>query len=295
MIKNLKIGYIYLVPDSENGNIENDIKECIRTHKVSILEEDGTVKMGCPVLNFNSTDLTYPEKYGEYGSCVLLAYPEKSSVPVIMGILPTNSEKENAQYKNKNQKRYVKNTKDYQVSITQDADKGILDLSVFGKDKAEINIKSNTKDSKGKIKIQAQENIELESFKDLNIKTQDTLEIKIKNVKNQEKFTTIKYKLTEGLTITDEFENIITLNKDGMVITLKKDIIINADGNANINVKGNCNADIKGNSNIKSPNVKITGGKVQIGNNPKPATGFCGTPVCFVTGAPLTTNTMPSE
>ena len=100
--------------------------------------------------------------------------------------------------------------------------------------------------------------------------------------------------------------NTIKMSSDGVTTTTDKDINVEAKGNAtvkcegdiNVEAKGNAtvkcegdlNVEAKGNATVKSPNIKLTGGNVEIGGSVAPSGqgALCGLPFCAYSGAPQT-------
>lgn len=106
-----------------------------------------------------------------------------------------------------------------------------------------------------------------------------------------------------GILIREEAEDnvktTVTINENGAIsVSTKGDISVSTEGNASLNANGNitaeCEGDLsveaKGNATVKSPNTKLTGGKVEIGGtvSPNGQGALCGIPYCVYSGAPQT-------
>lgn len=287
MYSNARIGNVVL---NNELPIDKQIKEALRTNRVTVLEYDGSIKQECPVLNFQTSDLIFPKEYGKLGSSVMLLQPYGSHIPIVVGIIPDMENKNNTIIQNEYQKKFLKQSENCVVSFSEDAENGNIIISILGlkpnKSNFKINVGSVENDAKAEISVQGE--MKIISTKKLDLIVNEELNLNIRNLQNKEKFNSLKYKLGEGLTIVDEFENTIITKSDKIQIQSKYDI--NLESENNINVKSEKEI------NVNSPSVKIEGGgKVTIGKNPKPITGFCAQTICPVVNIPLTTNEMPSE
>lgn len=297
-----KLGNIVL---STELPIDDQIKKAIRTHRVTVLEYDGSLKTECPVLNFNTTDLVFPSEDGKLGSLVMLDYPEGSSVPVVMGIVPDSENKLNTIYQNEYQKKFTKQSENCVISVSEDALNGNINVSILGLVEGKSNFKINVGSVQGtaKAEIACQGEMNIRSTKNLNLFVEDEFNLNVRNKVNQEKFNNIKCKLGVGIIVTDEFDNTIITNADGVNIldknknNIKMDsngVKIDVKGKADIIISGDCNLDVKGKVVLKSPDVKIEGGELTVGNIKNPLQGFCQLPLCVITGTPQTVNKIPS-
>lgn len=89
----------------------------------------------------------------------------------------------------------------------------------------------------------------------------------------------------------DNNKTLITVDEEGTVsISTDKDINVSAKGNITAKCDGDLNVEANGNATVKSPNTKLTGGKVEIGGSvaPNGQGALCGIPYCPYTGAPQT-------
>ena len=89
----------------------------------------------------------------------------------------------------------------------------------------------------------------------------------------------------------DNNKTLITIDEEGTVsISTDKDINVSAKGNITAKCDGDLNVEANGNATVKSPNTKLTGGKVEIGGSvaPNGQGALCGIPYCPYTGAPQT-------
>ena len=89
----------------------------------------------------------------------------------------------------------------------------------------------------------------------------------------------------------DNNKTLITVDEEGTVsISTDKDINVNAKGNITAKCDGDLSVEANGNATVKSPNTKLTGGKVEIGGSvaPNGQGALCGIPNCPYTGAPQT-------
>ena len=208
-----KLGNIVL---STELPIDGQIKKAIRTHRVAVLEYDGSLKVECPVLNFNTTDLIFPTEEGKLGSLVLLDYPEGSSVPVVVGIVPESENKLNTIYQNEYQKKFTKQSENCVISVSEDAFNGNIVVSILGlkSDFGNMKINVGNINNTGKFELAVQGQLDIRSTKVTNLYTEDEINVFIRNLANQEKFNKISWKLKVGLKILDDFDNEFYLNDD---------------------------------------------------------------------------------
>ena len=233
------------------GDIDSYIKDAIRRHRVIILEDGGTLKLECPVLNFETTNLVFPSALGKLGSKVLLCYPQNSRIPIVMGVIPSFDEtQQNAFYDNENQRKFIKDTENSTITVDEDAENGVYNISVYGKvagkSNYNISVSSANNDAVANVKVNGQLNIT--AVNNITMLVNDELDILVKNSKVQDKFNKLTWKLGNGLTIIDEFDNTVNLNSNGLIAEIKKDINLTIDGNTNINSTGKI--DIEGSGGI---------------------------------------------
>lgn len=90
-------------------------------------------------------------------------------------------------------------------------------------------------------------------------------------------------------TIKIDEEGTISVETKGAVnLQCEKDVSVNTKGNATLVADGDISVEAKGNATVKSPNIKLTGGVVEIGGvvSPTGSGAFCGLTNCAFSGAP---------
>lgn len=244
-MNNTRIGYVYL---TSSLGIDEQIKKAIRTHKITVLENEGAIHHNCPVLNFKTTDLEFPNELGKLGSCVLLNYPLGSTIPVVVGVVPTNDDKLLTTYESEKQRKFIKDSEECTISVIEDAESGVFHISVFGKQtgKSNFNIDVSSVDKKAKANVSVQGELNVKVTDMIKVTVEDEFNMKIRNLESQEKFSEVSYKLGTGLTIKDEFENEMYLNSNGLKGIIKKDVQLDVEGKVTLNSKGKINIQGKG-------------------------------------------------
>ncbi len=218
-------GYVYIPSDK---NKKTFINYCIRTNTICLLLEEGGYVENVPVTNEVINNLVFPDEKGGIGSWVTWINYPKHNLPLVIGTLPkvdeiTNFHEDIAVFK--------RNTKDYTSSITVDAKNGQIIINAFSSKEigGDIVIQSINGKKKSKIKLQASEKVEIDSISQSHT-LRDEFKIVIKDLSIDDKESSIIYKKGEGLTILDEFENNVILNKDNIQIKSGGKKIVLQDG-----------------------------------------------------------------
>ncbi len=222
----VEIGYIII-----SGILNRDeyISNVLRTHRASVVTYSGTVHDNCPIMlqfgndeNGSYLPFNFPADTTSKGSCVVLLNPYGSTIPVIIGIVPTLENKVilDNEFQNKN----IIDSDECNITYVNDPQNGRASINVYGKQasKGNFNISVGSVNNDANVTIDTQGDLNLNATNNLNLLVQNNLNITIRNKDTQDNLTSINYTLGQGLTITDEFNNVVTLNQEGGVIQVPK-------------------------------------------------------------------------
>lgn len=207
------IGYVYIP-----SNLDRDsfVKNCFKKQTISIISKSSKgLSNDIQVPRNILSELDFPEISGEYGSRVLWLKSTSGSSIVIAklteeGDLYSLSENSFSLYK-----KYQNNL----IEISGDAKAGEIYIDINNKNEDSegsliINIKSKNEKG-GNAKIVLDGSFFIESEKDLNLLTGNSINLTIGDIsKKDEKITEIKYIKGTGFSYKDEFGNELSIIKD---------------------------------------------------------------------------------
>ena len=253
----IQVGHIILPPNS-GGKAEFE-RLCRLQKMYSVYLENNTVKHNCPVGGIlgNSTDgetqcFRMPEKEGELGERVLLLFPEKSDIPIIVCSLPGGES--NVIPPNENSKVQNKIGTNAVISTVQNPDDGSFTLSINQvSGDVSLNLNVESKDKSGKLRLNVNGDCEIYAQQKIDLLTNKEFELRVRDLEKEEKFHSVKYTFADGLTILDKWENLINLKKKLLNIFIKdKD----KKANAVVEVQGNIKVKATKKINIDIPDDK---------------------------------------
>jgi len=211
---NAEIGYVCL-PSAEMESRDKYIQRCIRNYIVNVVSLRGIVYNNCKISSFKN--VKFPNEVGETGTMVLVLFPySKTNSGVVAQVYP--EPESYPSYENEFQEKEMIETDNCVISLIKDAVSGIETLSIYGKvaGKSNLNICLGSVSKDANFNIDVQGDVKVNSTKTLELNVQDELKIKVKDVAKQTTFSTINYKLGQGFTLTDEFQNEIITKSTGI-------------------------------------------------------------------------------
>lgn len=217
----IEIGHIIL---SANLSREEYIDRCSRTHTVNVITSNGTVLTECPLaIPLNSNEVS-----GEYcnpifpndislGIPVVLLFAESTKKPIVAFSITTNENY--VLIENEKQNKKILSSDECDINVIKDPKNGKLNINVIGKTvKGEINLKVISSNDDAELNIDVFGKANINGRNEINLNTQNSFNIKVRDLVNQDEFTEIKYVLGEGLTYLDEYGNKIIANEKGTII-----------------------------------------------------------------------------
>jgi hypothetical protein len=131
----IQYGYIVVPSDVDRSSF---VHQCYRWERVSIIiERGGGVIHECYITHAAIKDVEFPLTSEQLGTCVVFFTDPQSGHPIIFG---TVSKEDESQLLKENSFKLAKNFNGDIVSISGDAEKGVLNLSVSGGTLSELNI-----------------------------------------------------------------------------------------------------------------------------------------------------------
>lgn len=227
----LDIGFVTLttIGKDKPADRKQYVEYCLKYNKVFTINQDGVGQWARPLYQYkNQNDgfinsLDFPQNYGEVGTCCLLLYPDLGKMPFIIG---SSDERNMYGLDEEEQIKLFKFSGEAGNSSYSGIDiralKGFLSIlsgsNLEGGGK--ITIKSeNTKDNKAEINLMTNFINAIANI--VTTKVTDQIEVILANYKENELITSIKYKLREGFTYLDEFENSVTANGERLNLSPK--------------------------------------------------------------------------
>lgn len=209
----INIGHIILPKDVDR---EAFISMCFKTQTVLISSLDGEMYEDVPVGKQHLNEIDFPDDVDSNGSPVSFAFANYLEWPVILSVykqttkIDAGVEGDFKIGKSKNGKAVsiVGNPNNGNLLINVTAEEnGLIDIKVDGGENAVVSIGSS-----GEIRLNS---------KIISKIAQDEIRTLIRNF-DEDKLTKIAYKLGSGLTGVDEFDNTISVAKDGVKIKTEK-------------------------------------------------------------------------
>jgi len=219
------IGYI-VVPTDAGSDPETYRKMCIQKQTVSLISEFERID-NVRIPKHILVDLVFPEfdsnsKIQKVGSAIVWVNIPKWNQPVAVGVLTKDSELTSILPDSFSIKKETKNSN---IEISGNANEGLLVLTVDAKSSLKNKLLINVLNSEeqGELDVNVNGNILTEAIR-TQIKSLDELNIIIKNdVEDSESETLINYSRGIGFSYSDEFGNVITIDKDGKFDIRNKD------------------------------------------------------------------------
>ena len=217
----IEIGHIIL---SAKLSREEYIDRCSRTHTVNVITSDGSVLTECPIampLNSNETSGEYTNPIFptevKLGIPVILLFAEDTKKPVVAFSITTNENY--VLLENEKQNKKIIESDECDISIVKDPINGKLNVSIIGKTiKGEMNLKVVSQNNDAELNIDVFGKANINGRDEINLSTQNSFNIKVRDLVTQENFAELKYLLGEGLTYIDEYDNKIVTNETGIII-----------------------------------------------------------------------------
>lgn len=214
------IGYICVPEDIDRNKFVNN---CFANGSISFITENAERFDNIKVSKSIFQDLDFPENSTLLGSLIIWVILPFYTEPVIVGLINKSNEYLNL---SEGQFSISKKELDCLVEVSGDVKKGIININIDSKKKAELNISVHNKDKSSTLNLISDNEINFQSEKTVNLKVGQEFNIEITNpVKDKSKITTIKYILNEGFSYVDEFENQIYFNEKN--IQFKPNMIFN--------------------------------------------------------------------
>jgi hypothetical protein len=153
---NIQYGYIVLPKDVDRDNF---IEQCYRWERVSILiERGGGLLNECYITKNAIAEISFPLTYDTLGSCVLLLTDPFSGLPVIFGVL---SKEDESQLLQEGVFKLAKKWQDSGVTISGDAKKGVINISVNGGTTSQLNISVTNTDKTATVNLRCNGDINI--------------------------------------------------------------------------------------------------------------------------------------
>lgn len=170
----LQYGYIVLPKDSDRDKF---IEQCYRWERVSILiERGGGMIHECYITKTALSEVEFPLEYNKLGSCIVFLTDPFSGHPVIFGVLSKEDESQLLR------EGFFKLTKSYVgsvVTISGDAKRGIIDLSVSGGTVSQLNISVTNEDKTAVVNVRCNGSINIETENILSLKSSKTATLEV--------------------------------------------------------------------------------------------------------------------
>lgn len=210
-----------IIPKDIDRNVF--ISECQKNSTITILTEQNeridNVLVAENVWNF----ISFPNTPNELGSRVIWINIPKYNQPVVVAKINKQNEIELREEEEFLIKKEIKG-------------KGVVELSLDPKNNA-ISINLNSFEDVGQLDIKVKANqkgvLNLESDSDIIISApkitsfiKESIDVVIQDLETQETKTEIKYKLGEGLSYLDEFDNFIGVNSKNIQLKTTTEIIL---------------------------------------------------------------------
>ena len=214
--KNSGIGYI-TIKCKDNQPREKYIQDCNLRGCVNIILEDGGFIENVPVLKHVWNDIEFPENDTQLGSQVFWENISKSSLVLIIGILPKNNELINVQ---EHQFILAKSFNNNYLEISGDAKSGNMNITIDGgKDSGELNLNVFNKNKNATLNLNVKGNMNVDSSDTININSSNKIKFSVNNSK-----TMFYYEKEKGFFYTDEFNNSYTIDKNNIQFKAAKKI-----------------------------------------------------------------------
>lgn len=197
------------------------IKQCYRTGTVFVLGVDNQFEANVLVSRELIHRLKFPNKQSELGSTVLCITDRIYGTSKIVGLFQdVESEQEIFE---ENQWRIFKVNGESFVDLDAKANTGELNFTVHsgGNKNVSSNFRFLNAQIEAELNIEVQGVLNIDVDDEFNLFTQRLLNIEIEDIDNNKgKITNIKYEAGEGFSYLDEFENEISITKDGIVMKI---------------------------------------------------------------------------
>jgi hypothetical protein len=162
---NIQYGYIVLPKDVDRDKF---IEQCYRWERVSILiERGGGLTHECYITKNAIAEITFPLTYDALGSCVLLLTDPFSGLPVVFGVL---SKEDESQLLQEGYFKFAKKWQDSGVTISGDAKKGLINITVQGGTVSQLNISAINQDKTATLNLRCSGNITIDAEETFQVK-----------------------------------------------------------------------------------------------------------------------------
>ena len=214
-IGNAGFGYV-VIPDDLNRN--EYISKCLSSKRVTIYggEEYGRIR-NVPCSRETIQNINFPLNSADFGTGVFWIKSSQTNQPHIIATFDKDTEFEGYE-----ENKYIKNFKfrNNNFFIAIDKENNTIDLHIVSDETSDstVNILLSSKTKNSTLNILSDGKINVESTKELNVLTKGKVTTTFNN-ENEEQKAQFVYELGQGLSYTDEFENKLTLDKDGTKFT----------------------------------------------------------------------------
>jgi hypothetical protein len=291
----IDIAYVVLNPKLPRDEY---VQQCLKNNAVDLLFTDGTYYDQCLLASSTLSAQDgerrtpkFPDKVGELGSAVVVAFAHTSQKPIVIGFLPT-FETFNV-LENEDQAKSLHTHEDNTISLVKDPKQGKLLVSVKSdtENMAEFNTSVVAPEESGLWFLHVLGTVRFFGSKLVQLLAKNEFVLLVRDLVKQDKFTTIQAKLGEKVEVLDEFDNHITLDANGVTIdtpaefnvtvkdntnvvvegktniTVKSKCIITVQDDASIVVKGDASVNVDGDAKMVAKGaVTVDGKKIDIGN-----------------------------
>jgi hypothetical protein len=161
---NINIGYI-IVPFGVDRT--KFVEQCYRWERVSIcVERGGGGIHECYITKEAIKEVEFPESSDKLGSCVAFFTDPFSNLPIITSVL---SKEDESQLLGEGMFKTIKSINGSIVTVSGDAKKGVINISVEGGSISQLNISAANANKNAKINIRCQGDIKIETTGTLKI------------------------------------------------------------------------------------------------------------------------------
>lgn len=225
-IGNAGIGFVIIPIDVDRGKY---IENCYSTCKIDISGGNLYGVLSDVLVDKKALqEIRFPAGTDDdlYGSPVFWVLDEYNQVPIVVSVFNEDNEYFDLI---EGQARIFKQSGNKSVDVSFDAQNSMYSLILIGDadTPSTYNIKVVSENQNSKINIYTDDELNVEAGKIVSAISGE--EVRVKVIKDENTSAELAYKIEDGLSYKDEFENEIQANNDGVRIKTDKDIKLEAD------------------------------------------------------------------
>lgn len=215
------IGHGYIAIPSEIER-ENYIKTCFRKQRITIITDLGSVFNDCYITSEAIQRISFPQKDGEKGSCVVYASCPFSSKPIVFGVLQGD---ESSSLLKENMWVMEKSMGDTTISIQFDPKNNVATLNVVSAGKSKVVVQSKGSEE-SELNIESSGKVNVIADKEVNATSYGKVTCSVKDVEQKDDTYQVTFD-KEQLSITRKCANTsedtsILINQEGIDIKIEQ-------------------------------------------------------------------------